>query len=254
MHIEADMAWLIAILLISIRIGAVFLFTPVFSSIQAPAHFRVLFILALSVLVAGSVKLLPVTLSLSLGNLIAAALSELVIGGLFAFGLFTVFGAFMLGGKIIDLQMGFGVATLIDPATRSQAPLMGTFLNLLAVMLFFAVDGHHMLIRGLAFSLAHIPPGGSLAEMNFAVVIPQFGAMFIYGLIIVAPALFSILLLDVGLAVMARTMPQVNVFIVSIPLKIFVGLFVTAVSLHYLGPKMATMFESIFVYWQRLMG
>jgi flagellar biosynthetic protein FliR len=150
--------------------------------------------------------------------------------------------------------MGFGVATLIDPATRSQAPLMGTFLNLLAVMLFFAVDGHHMLIRGLVFSLAHIPPGASLTDINPAVVISQFGAMFVYGLIIVAPTLFSILLLDVGLAVMARTMPQVNIFIVSIPLKIFVGLFVTAASLHYMGPKIATIFESIFIYWQRLMG
>jgi len=254
MQIQADITWLIAILLISIRVGAVFLFTPVFSSLQAPAHFRVLFIMALSLLIAASVKILPIAQPLLLGDLIRAALSELVIGGLFAFGLFTVFGAFVLGGKIIDLQMGFGVATLIDPATRSEAPLMGTFLNLLAVMLFFAVDGHHMLIRGLAFSLAHIPPGAGLTDIDPAVVISQFGAMFVYGLIIVAPALFSILLLDVGLAVMARTMPQVNIFIVSIPLKIFVGLLVTAVSLHYMGPKIATIFESIFIYWQILVS
>jgi flagellar biosynthetic protein FliR len=177
-----------------------------------------------------------------------------VIGGLMAFGVVAAFAAFLLGGRIIDVQMGFGVASLIDPTTRSSAPLLGTFLNFLAVVTFFAIDGHHLIIRGLAFSLEHIPPGTSLGEINIGAVVAHFGAMFIFGVMVVAPALIAILLLDIGLAVIARTMPQVNVFIVSLPLKIFVGLAMTAISLPYLGSVMKRIFESIFSYWESVVA
>ena len=80
------------------------------------------------------------------------------------------------------------VANLIDPVTRAQAPLIGTALNLMAVAIFFAVDGHHMLVRAVAFSLEHFPPGRSLRELNLAAVAAQFGVMFTFGLALAAPA------------------------------------------------------------------
>ncbi len=254
MSITADVAWLTAVLLVALRMGPVFLLAPVFGSIQVPAQVRALFVLGLAATIVTGLQITVLPGSLSFGGLITAALYELLIGGLFAFGLFTAFGAFLFAGRILDLQIGFGVASLIDPASRTQAPLLGTFLNLLAIVVFFAIDGHHMLIRGIAFSLQHIPPGTSVPDINVAALIAQFGAMFVYAVMIVAPALFSILLLDVGMAVMARTMPQVNVFIVAIPLKIFVGLVVLAISLNYMMPLMQNIFESIFAYWEQVVG
>jgi flagellar biosynthetic protein FliR len=165
-----------------------------------------------------------------------------------------MFAAFLLGGRIVDFQMGFGVAGLIDPATRTQAPLIGTILNLIAIMVFYTLDGHHYLLRGLAFSVEKIPPGAWLGDFDLAVVIAHFGAMFSFAIAIVAPVIFSILLLDVGLAVMARTMPQMNVFIVSLPLKIFTGLSVTALSMHTFTPLMEKIFEAMFVFWQNILG
>jgi flagellar biosynthetic protein FliR len=149
--------------------------------------------------------------------------------------------------------MGFGVATLIDPATRAYAPLLGTFLNLLAVVIFFAIDGHHLLIRGLAHSFELVPLGVPLTEFNIAAVITHFGSMFVYAAAIAAPVVVSLFLLDVALGVVARTMPQVNVFIVSIPLKIFIGLAVFALSLQFMTPLMKNMFESIFRYWEKIL-
>lgn len=254
MSVTTDVAWLTAVLLVALRMGPLFLLAPVFGSIQVPTQVRALFVLALAALIVTGLQVTALPASLSFGDLISAALSEALVGGLFAFGLFTAFGAFLFAGRILDLQMGFGVASLIDPASRAQAPLLGTFLNLLAIVVFFAIDGHHMIIRGIAFSLHYIPPGTPVPDVNVAAVVAQFGAMFVYAVMIVAPVLFSILLLDIGMAVMARTMPQVNVFIVAIPLKIFVGLVVLAISLNYVMPLMQNVFESIFAYWERVVG
>jgi flagellar biosynthetic protein FliR len=254
MNISFEIAWVIAVLLVSIRFGMVFVLTPLFTAAQVPVQFRVLFTLAMSALIVAGVGVTAAKVPISTLGLIQAALSEAVIGGVMAFGVLAAFAAFLLGGRIIDIQMGFGVASLIDPATRSQVSLLGTFLNLTAVVAFFAVDGHHMIIRGLVFSLQHIPPGTSLGEINMGAIVAHFGAMFIFGVMIVAPALFSILLLDVGLAVVARTMPQLNIFIISLPLKIFVGLAITAISLPYTGSVMSKIFESIFSYWETLIG
>src|SRR4030095_6402774 len=112
--------------------------------------------------------------------------------------------------RLLDFQFGFGIANLIDPVTRTQAPLIGTGLQMLAVVLFFVADGHHLLARALAFSLEQFPPGRSVLELHFAAVVARFGVMFPLGLAIAAPALLAVLLLDMGFAMISRTMPQMN--------------------------------------------
>jgi flagellar biosynthetic protein FliR len=253
MTITADVQWLLSVLLASIRVGAVFLFSPIFAITGAPLHFRVLFVLGLSLLLVTGLHLTPANAPISLSQLIQYTSYELVIGLSLAFGVFAAFGSFLLGGRILDFQMGFGVANLIDPATNTQTAMMGVVLNMIAVMVFFMVNGHHLLLRGLAYSFEKVPIGQSLTNLNVDAIVSQFGYMFVYAVMAVAPALFAILLLDVGLAVMARTMPQVNIFFVSIPLKIFVGLTITALSMRYMWPLMEKVFGSIFQYWENML-
>lgn len=243
-----------AALLVATRVSPLFLLTPLFAVARVPMRVRVLFTLALSLLLVSGLGIAPVNPPASLGGLMHAMVNELMLGMLLAFGLFTAFGAFLFGGRIIDFQMGFGVANLIDPATQSQAPLLGTALNMMAVMTFFLLDGHHLLIRGLVYSLEKIPPGSSLHELDPEAIIAQFGVMFVYGLAVVAPVIAVLLMLDVGMAVAARTMPQVNMFIVGFPLKIFMGLLVLALSLNYMGPLLEKIYASIFFFWQRVVG
>jgi flagellar biosynthetic protein FliR len=242
------------VLLIALRIATVFVLTPLFALGGLPGRIRLLFVLIMSVSLVSALAIPPPAALHSLGGLVIAAVGELLFGALLAFGLFAVFATFQLAGRMIDLQMGFGVASLIDPATRAQAPLLGTLLNLIAVAVFFAVDGHLMLIRGLAFSIEHLPPGVSFAAIDTGSVVAQFGGMFVYALALAAPVLIVLFLVDVAMAVMARTMPQLNVFIVSMPLKIMVGLLVLIVSIRFMGPLMARIFEQLFFYWQGLMG
>jgi flagellar biosynthetic protein FliR len=77
--------------------------------------------------------------------------------------------------------------------------------------------------------------------------------MFTLGLMLVAPAVFAVLLLDIGFALVARTMPQMNVFIIAIPFKIVLGLAVLAASLRHIGAAMSSVFESVFRYWSALL-
>jgi len=212
-----------------------------------------LFILVMAYFLASANTEANPTLPTRLGLLLASGITELVVGGLMAFGIFTAFSVFQVGGRVLDMQMGFGVANMIDPATNTQAPMLGTILELFAVMMFFAVDGHLLMIKGIAYSLQMVPPGSAFSSLNFSALIKQFGLMFIYGVAVVAAPLFGILLLDIGLGVVARTMPQVNIFIVSLPLKIFVGLILLAVSMSYMPPLLVKIFESIFQFWEEAM-
>ncbi|MES9938935.1 MAG: flagellar biosynthetic protein FliR [Candidatus Thiodiazotropha sp. 6PLUC2] len=248
------MAVVTAVLLVAARFSPIFLLTPLFAVAKVPTRVRVLLVLALSYLLVTGLDLKHIESLSTFSALFHALLIELMLGVMLAFGFFAAFGAFLFGGRILDFQMGFGVASLVDPATHIQTPLIGTVLNLMAVITFFLLDGHHMLVRGLVYSLDKIPPGSSVRELDPQVVIAHFGLMFVYGLAVVAPAVVTLLLLDVGMAVAARTMPQVNMFIIGFPLKIFLGLMVLALSLSYMGPLLEKIYASVFLYWSRLIG
>lgn len=252
MKLNIDIAWLAAVFLIAVRFGPLFVLAPVFGTGDVPVRVRVFLALALSATFAALVR--PSIDPSAMGQLLAAACGELVIGAALAFGLLAAFGALVFGGRLLDLQIGFGVATLIDPVTRGQSPLLGTLLNLVGITIFFAVDGHHILIKGFAASLEQFPLGQSIAELDVTAVIAQFGVVFVYGLAVIAPAMFALLLLDVALAVMARTMPQMNIFIVSMPLKVVVGLLVLALSARHMLPTLQKLFDTVPLYWEKLLN
>lgn len=254
MKATVEIAWIMTVALVAIRLGALLILTPIFGGANVPAQFRVLFVVGISALIVTGLGVGPSVVPLSLSGFLAAAATEVALGAVLAFGIFTAFASFLLAGRIMDVQVGFGVASLIDPANRTPSPLIGTFLNLMAVALFFAIDGHHLLIRGLVFSLEQVPPGTLLSQIDPGAVVAQFGSMFVYAVALAAPVIFAILLIDVVLAVVARTMPQVNVFIVGLPLKIFVGLFMLAISLRYVGPLVARIFENLFNYWHNVLA
>lgn len=254
MILRADAGWAALVLLVALRVAPLFVMVPVFGSAPAPALFRTILIVAIAASLVAATGTALAAPPATLAELVSQAIGELTIGAALAFGLAAAFGAFLFAGRLLDFQFGFGIANLIDPVTRAQAPLIGTGLNLLAVALFFAVDGHHLLLRAIAFSLERFPPGRPLGELGLAAVVGQFGVMFTAGITIAAPAVLAVLLLDVGFALMSRTMPQMNVFIIAIPFKIVLGFAVLAASLRFVGAAMGRTFESVFRYWSALVS
>lgn len=255
MSVTLDTGWLIVVFLVSLRLGALFVLAPGLGAIRAPGPFRVFLVVALAAALVPLVQTPAPAQAIagSPGALLASALNELVVGGLLAFGLFAAFGAFMVAGRAIDVQIGFGVASLLDPVSRTHGPLLGTALNLAGVAVFLAADGHHLLLRGLALSFERVPPGGALPGFDLGALAAQFGVAFSLGLAMAAPVLALLLLIDLGLSVMSRTMPQWNVFFVSMPAKIFAGLTVLALSIPHMGPVMNRLFNSVFRFWDRVL-
>src|SRR5262249_47188713 len=144
--------------------------------------------------------------------------------------------------------------SVFDPVTRRQAPVLATGFDLLAITAFFAIDGHHALVRGVAYSLQQLPPGSFMASLPLVSVAKQFGLMFSLGIALVAPVVFCVFLSEIGLAMVSRVMQQMNIFVLGIPVKILVGLSVLVLSMAYIAPLMGKIFLSIFGYWEEVLG
>jgi len=253
MIVDIDPAWFMAVFYTALRIGVVLLMTPIFSSLAGMVTVRVLFTLALSVALVSGLHVPPSHVTLAMGPVVLAALAEMANGATLAFGVFAAFGAFSLAGKILDIQSGFGMGSVYDPVTRTGAPLFASMLNLLAVAVFFGMNGHHALLRGLAFSLQRMAPGDGFTGFALDAVIRQFGLMFSLGVALIVPVMFCLLLAETALAVVSRVLPQMNVFVVGVPVKIFTGVVVLAMTVGSLGPTMERVYSSIFTYWEQVL-
>lgn len=253
MALDVDPAWAISVYFVALRLGVLLVMTPIFSSLSGLVTVRVLFTLALAVLLVSGMGIRPTTASLAIGPVIVASLMELLVGATLAFGVFAAFGAFSVAGKILDVQSGFGIGSVFDPVTRAGAPLFATMLNLLAVAVFFGMNGHHALLRGIAFSIQQVPPGTGFSALANEAVIRQFGMMFSLGVALIAPVMFCLFVVEAALAAMSRVLPQMNVFVVGIPVKIFAGIAMFALTIDYLGPVMGRVYASIFTYWEEVL-
>ncbi len=254
MNVQIDTAWLLAVFYTTVRLGAVLLMSPILSGLQGLVTVRVLLVLALSVMLVNGLQLPLPAHGLELGPLLAGAMLELALGATLAFGVFAGFASFTLAGKVLDIQSGLGMGAVYDPVTRSSAPLFGTLLNMLGVMVFFALDGHHAFLRGLAYSLQQVPPGSGLAELPADAVLRQFGLMFSLAVSLVIPVMLSLLLVEAALAMVSRVLPQMNMFVIGVPVKIVATIAVLMLTLASLGPAMGRVYSGIFTYWERVLG
>ena len=253
MSIDVDPAWALSVFLVAIRIGVIFMMSPVFTGLNGLVTVRVLLSLILGAVMVSGLKLPMARSALDVGPVILAAMQELAVGATLAFGVMAAFGAFSLAGKILDVQSGFGIGSVYDPVTRSGAPLFATMLNMVAVVAFFGMDAHHALLRGIAFSLQQIPPGAGFSALNLDAVLRQFGLMFSLGVSLIVPVMLCLLLVEVGLAVVSRVLPQMNVFIVLVPVKLFAGIAIFALTVVALGPVMGRVYASIFTFWEQVL-
>lgn len=248
MTLRVDMAWLIGTLLLATRVAAATMLTPVFGPTQIPAPVRVMIALALSafLIIATPVALMPID---STTDLAIAAVGELFIGASLAFGFLVAYSATQIAGRVLDIQLGYGAASVLNPTTQTPAPLIGTVFGMAAVAVFLAIDGHHVLIRALALSIERFPPGTLAADLDIGELLEFSGSMFTFGLALAAPVMLSLLMADVALAVMARSMPQLNVFVLSFSVKIVLGLIGLGLSVKFAGATLTALFESTYRVW-----
>ncbi|MFB9240279.1 flagellar biosynthetic protein FliR [Massilia antarctica] len=253
MTLDIDPGWVAMVFLLWLRIGTLFIMMPMFTGLDKFVVLRVLFTLALSVVMAPQLGTAGVAAPMSMAALVGAALSEVAVGATLGFGALAAFGAFSVAGKILDIQSGFGIGSVFDPVTRTGSPLFAMMLNMLGVTVFFSVDGHHALMRGIAFSVSQVAPGAGLGSWPIDAVIRQFGLMFSLGVTVIAPVMFCLVLIEVGFAMTSRVLPQMNVFVVSIPVKIVAALAMLAMTITTVGASMGRIYAAIFSYWEQVL-
>jgi len=240
--------------LVFVRVGAMLFSAPLLNGRTVPTMLKVGLALLLTFLLVpvNSAHLAEVPFEwLPLTQLV---MKELGVGILVGFVANLVFGAMQLAGQFIGLQIGFSLANVLDPLFSQNISILDQLYTLLAGLIFLAIDGHHMLILAVQQTLDIVPVGalqinGPVAN-QLAVLT---GGVFVAALRIVLPVMAALLLADIALGLMSRTLPQMNIFIVGMPVKLFVGFFVLLVTLPAVQSLVNDMFRSTFIDLQNLM-
>jgi flagellar biosynthetic protein FliR len=233
-----------AFLLVLCRITAFFVTAPLLSMRSVPAQFRIgiAFFMALFTFMSINVEFMQIDAAY-----ILMVLREVLIGILLGFVAYLFFAVVQVSGSFVDMQMGFGIANVIDPMTGTQSPLIGNLKFMLAILLFLALDGHHFLLTAIMNSYEWVPLDNAFFNRIYEGSISTFliktlGTMFVLAFQMTAPMIVALFLVDVGLGMLARSAPQFNVFILGLPLKNMIGFIVMLVMV----PGFLYLFQQLF--------
>lgn len=184
-------------------------------------------------------------------------IKEALVGILIGFVAYLIFSAVQIAGGFIDFQMGFAVANVIDPQTGTQSPLLGQYFYIITLLFLLSVNGHHLLLDGIYYSYEFIPidkPWIPFGDESIALfLIKTLSSMFVIAFQMAIPIVGSLFLVDVALGIVARTVPQLNVFVVGLPLKIIVSFILLFFTMATLMGVVSHLIEHTLVTMRNLM-
>jgi len=211
-----------------LRIGAMLIVIPVIGESVVPARVKAGLILLIALIVYPSVRpdMSLVREETEIYAIVAGIIGEILIGLVLGFAAKLVFAGIQVAGDMIGIQMGFSIVNVLDPVSSTQTSIIAEFQYLIAALVYLAVDAHHMFIYAIADSYRIIAPFNyQFSGPLMKTLIQYSGGLFITAVKISAPVMAALLFANVALGVVARTVPQINVFIVGFPLQIATGLF-----------------------------
>jgi len=222
------------LMLIMVRVTVIMFILPVFSAKEIPKLARIGLGMLITFVIFKTVK--PIAPLPDLYELLAAIMSQIMIGLVFGFVSFLVFMGIQLAGEILDIQIGFAVANVINPLNQTSVTVIGEFELTLASLIYLVTNSHHLLFQGISGSFNLLPPPYIGLDPSVAGNVTLFftqACLIIFK--VAAPAAIALFIVNVALGLMARVAPQMNVFVVGFPLQISVGLLMIAVSVPLLG-------------------
>jgi flagellar biosynthetic protein FliR len=224
---------LVGFMLVIARLAPLFVFAPLFSSKLVPLRVRGI------VAVALAVGLTPLALAGQRPPLDAASIAglitkELLVGMAFAFAVGILFYALQVAGSLLDTIVGFAFGAAVDPLTGNQGTVLSQLYGLVGLMIFIAINGDQLLIRGFAetFDLVPLLDTPNLARMVDGAV-GAFAGIFAAAIQVAAPVLLALILTDVAFGLVTRVVPTINVFSIGVPTKVIVGFVIIGASLPF---------------------
>jgi flagellar biosynthetic protein FliR len=217
------------VLLLLGRFSGFFATAPVFSGRYIPAQVRAALVLYLSVALS---PLVPAPAFASVPKASWMMLTEVLLGATTGYALSLIFLAVQVAGQVADMEMGFGMTNVLDPVYGVPIPLMGSFEYLLSLLLFLGMDGHHFLFTAIVRSFDSVPAGRAVPDPGVASgIVSRMAEAFRLGVELSMPVLVSMFITTCAMGLVARTVPQINVFMMGLPVRIVLGGAIVAMSL-----------------------
>jgi flagellar biosynthetic protein FliR len=238
-------------LLIMMRMNAMIMIAPFFSSDVIPFRIKALISFLITLVIFPIVAAKGYHVPNDMGAYFLLVLQEVSIGLFLGFLVSVIFAAFQLSGQYLAVQVGFGINEVLDPIGQVSVPLEGQFKNLIGLLVLLAMNGHHMLIQGVyrSYELAPIMSvqkvflGGLLKYVLYT-----FSGMFVVALKIALPVVAVVFLLEVSLGVLARVAPQMNIMMLGFPFKIVISFIVMIVVTPLIVKIMWVSLERMFAF------
>ena len=219
-------------MLVLSRVAGIFAALPVFGGRRMPLRIKAITVFMITLVCFPTLSVTLPQVPSDVFTLALLAFSEVMIGLTLAFITQIIFAAVEFSGQIIGMQMGLTISSIIDPSQGTQTQIMSVIQTLFATLMFLSLNIHHIFIRAIMDSFKVIPLGGwhmSGELVNFLVM--RTADIFIIGIRLAAPVMVALLLTTVALGIMARAFPQMNIFMISLPLNIGLGLVILGMTL-----------------------
>jgi flagellar biosynthesis protein FliR len=217
-------------MLIFVRITGIMATAPLFRSSAIIPHVKIMLSVILATIVTSALWKEHPTIEFHLWNLIFIVIKELFVGLMIGFVANSVFWSARMAGGLIDMDMGYQTATLFD-RDNSSPSLVGEVKELMVLMVFLFINGHHYLFEAIFLSVKAIPlTTMAITTSTITIFMKLATSVFILGIKMASPILISLFLVNLSLALLARVAPQTNIFILSFQIKVAVGLIVLAAS------------------------
>ncbi|MGE0199855.1 MAG: flagellar biosynthetic protein FliR [Candidatus Melainabacteria bacterium] len=245
----------LAFLLIVFRVSGMILSAPLMNGHSIPVLTKIGITLTIAFLFFPIVAM-QLVVPRNLFTFCIVGAQELAIGLMIGFAANMVFVALQMAGEYISYQMGLSVSNMVDPLSGVSVPTLGMLYYYFALLLFLSLNAHHILILAVQNSFDVLPlghwvtHGGQLAER----FITLSGEMFATALVIVAPVMGLLLATEISLGYMAKVMPQMNIFMLGLPVKVGMGLIGLAVTIPYASDMLTHKYDTLYQHLLMLFG
>lgn len=231
-------------LLVLSRWAGMIMLAPVFGARGVPAMVRLVLAASITVIIYPLIQATYPSIPIELLPYVAVVIKEGLVGLVIGFIIYLLTAVLQGAGQLIDFQMGFTMGAAIDPVYGVQSPMMGNFQIILATMLLLSTNSHHYLIAAMVKSYAYIPINPSNLPSNYLFYVQLVSHVFALAIQLAMPIFGALLVSDVGVGLLSRTVPQLNIFAVIFPVKIVFGLTILFLSIPFLGETVARLFNT----------
>lgn len=242
--LEFSISKLELFIMVFFRVMALLMIMPIFDNQRIIPQFKILISIMIAFVLFPIVDAQNFVMPASIGMIFWIILKEIFLGLVIGFTAKLVFTAIELGSNFAGVQMGFGASSIVDPISSSSTLVISTFQVWVATMLFLSLNGHHLFFSAIAETFYKIPIGtasmtGALAQT----IVDNTATVFVVSIKLAAPITAVMIMTNAVLGIISRFVPQMNVFVMSFPLSIGIGLIILSASIPFIAFMIKSLFE-----------